>query len=92
MRGEDTLLDMQRFLISETPPHAWGRQSNNEITLAMVQKHPHMRGEDAIIEKVICEHEETPPHAWGRPTGAEEIVMHNRNTPTCVGKTYAFSW
>ena len=53
-----------------------------------VQKHPHMRGEDIPDggSRVIAR--ETPPHAWGRHVRHRACRVVDRNTPTCVGKTY----
>ena len=47
-----------------------------------------MRGEDSQRPELITRKTETPPRAWGRPGKSISDVMRQRNTPTCVGKTY----
>ena len=47
-----------------------------------------MRGEDFFVISRVARFPETPPHAWGRPIEMAIPVMMERNTPTCVGKTY----
>ena len=46
-----------------------------------------MRGEDPKKWRRADFQEETPPHAWGRHRIRHEEAWHQRNTPTCVGKT-----
>ena len=53
------------------------------------QKHPHVRGEDDTVNKVLQQPIETPPRAWGRHAKEDIEKLEDRNTPTCVGKTYA---
>ena len=52
-----------------------------------MKKHPHVRGEDELHSMTAGETMETPPRAWGRHIMGAHDFVHNRNTPTCVGKT-----
>ena len=88
MRGEDlSFLFPTRFPIRNTPTcvgktQLWPRAS------AGSEKHPHMRGEDCLLlisDKCVPE---TPPHAWGRLPLPCVPFINDRNTPTCVGKTF----
>ena len=54
-----------------------------------LQKHPHVRGEDWVVPTVFLNRPETPPRAWGRQNQPTACSYHQRNTPTCVGKTLA---
>ena len=47
-----------------------------------------MRGEDAVMAKGFGWLGETPPHAWGRLPLPCVPFINDRNTPTCVGKTF----
>ena len=47
-----------------------------------------MRGEDAVVRRCMTGLAETPPHAWGRLFWCRTGGICQRNTPTCVGKTY----
>ncbi len=51
-------------------------------------KHPHVRGEDTLSPLVSYWLAETPPRAWGRLTLQGSRTNEERNTPTCVGKTF----
>ena len=51
-------------------------------------KHPHVRGEDAIRARSLHSGDETPPRAWGRLQVSYYNISMDRNTPTCVGKTF----
>ncbi len=51
-------------------------------------KHPHVRGEDAPCPSHTAPPLETPPRAWGGPIKFERPAAAQRNTPTCVGRTY----
>ena len=84
------------------PPHGKGRGQNGGNTPTCVgkterapaqprrsEKHPHMRGEDLCDLTIHGETIETPPHAWGRRERLLPTQLGYRNTPTCVGKTFA---
>ena len=51
-------------------------------------KHPHVRGEDQSDIRPRESNRETPPRAWGRHLRAPQDRAEDRNTPTCVGKTW----
>ena len=53
-----------------------------------MEKHPHVRGEDKRESTPRIIFPETPPRAWGRHAESLGYEANNRNTPTCVGKTY----
>ena len=53
------------------------------------QKHPHVRGEDLAPINTSLSSLETPPRAWGRLPNVDKSALLARNTPTCVGKTWA---
>ena len=52
-----------------------------------MKKHPHARGEDLAGTTKNFLQRETPPRTWGRPGRIADLMKHNRNTPTHVGKT-----
>ena len=52
----------------------------------------HMRGEDVFRTIPPSTILETPPRAWGRPDRAVLRGRGRGNTPTCVGKTNAWSY
>ena len=56
------------------------------------EKHPHMRGEDVFRTIPPSTILETPPRAWGRLSRTNKITYSSGNTPTCVGKTNAWSY
>ena len=89
MRGEDLSRRSRRTASLETPPRAWGRRIPSRRRHGSIRKHPHVRGEDqgqAATEVALIE---TPPRAWGRLKSAIIPGINQRNTPTCVGKTYS---
>ena len=47
-----------------------------------------MRGEDLVNSVWAVRMAETPPHAWGRLFPFFPFGPYDRNTPTCVGKTF----
>ena len=57
----------------------------------ILKVHPHVRGENrrhlAIPQTAIG----TPPRAWGKRDPDRPDRLHNRYTPTCVGKTSYWS-
>ena len=58
------------------------------------EKHPHVRGEDLHIAGHVHADWETPPRAWGRQFPLHDNERPERNTPTCVGKTFGnmYTW
>ena len=70
-------------------PTCVGKTFTAVCTASITWKHPHMRGEDNHACLIHHISEETPPHAWGRPSCHAHSLQKGRNTPTCVGKTYA---
>ena len=87
MRGEDQPTRIDKIVDAETPPHAWGRRLDVPGRSEKA-RNPHMRGEDKSSMASTHWAVETPPHAWGRLVSDEYAVIDERNTPTCVGKTY----
>jgi len=53
-----------------------------------VEKHPHVCGEDLSLLRPLPSVGETPPRVWGRPSFSDAFTFRQRNTPTCVGKTF----
>ena len=51
---------------------------------------PHVRGEDNAKTGQARPERETPPRAWGRLFPFFPFGPYDRNTPTCVGKTYTW--
>ncbi len=49
--------------------------------------HPHVRGEDLSAVSLACSMRGSPPRAWGRQHSTRDILVVERFTPTCVGKT-----
>ena len=72
-----------------TPTHV-GKTGTGVYRNCPVQKHPHARGEDIISTLDMVRSEETPPRTWGRPGMKKTASQVARNTPTHVGKTWAF--
>ncbi len=77
---------------SQETPHVHGEDRTNASAGTArrgFQKHPHVRGEDCRRPgSAVCP-SETPPRAWGRRHRRRRDRAMRRNTPTCVGKTWA---
>ena len=69
-------------------PTCVGKTFYQSQELFFNKKHPHVRGEDTFTSITLQVLSETPPRAWGRLCVSREREHGNRNTPTCVGKTY----
>ena len=50
-------------------------------------EHPHVCGENTFHEWMNNKPEGTPPRVWGKQHSRLNFILHERNTPTCVGKT-----
>ena len=68
-------------------PTGVGKTNRNGPVRCTERKHPHGRGEDICIPYFRIKGKETPPRAWGRHPDRQLPQVHDRNTPTGVGKT-----
>ena len=73
--------------VRRNTPTCVGKTEFGVNRTGVVRKHPHMRGEDSCFPDRHLPTPETPPHAWGRLDAICRTNLHQRNTPTCVGKT-----
>ena len=69
-------------------PTCVGKTIKKAKVKAHDEKHPHVRGEDQRSKNGAGARKETPPRAWGRRPPTTLCKEQDRNTPTCVGKTY----
>ncbi len=68
-----------------------GKTSSHSVDFPAYKKHPHVHGEDFASDDTDPSAAETPPRAWGRLARQSCASRLMRNTPTCMGKTIAFS-
>ena len=76
------------IFVNGNTPMCVGKTRRRALALFARRKHPHVRGEDVIKNRFCITKPETPPRAWGRQNRRITIIIIDRNTPTCVGKTY----
>ena len=83
MRGEDHFRQGERYVLSETPPRAWGRLRILVNNAAVDGNTPTCVGKTKVY-LCLTLGEMKHPHVRG-----EDGLRPNqhRNTPTCVGKT-----
>jgi len=69
-------------------PTCMGKTVHLFYVILSQEKHPHVHGEDYILFCIAIIDTETPPRAWGRRSFLNSTPITQRNTPTCMGKTY----
>ena len=69
-------------------PTCVGKTEHRAGKIRWQWKHPHVRGEDNGGGWGDAVGAETPPRAWGRLMSIPNPDGVDRNTPTCVGKTF----
>ena len=69
-------------------PTCVGKTEHRAGKIRWQWKHPHVRGEDNGGGWGDAVGAETPPRAWGRLMSIPNPYGVDRNTPTCVGKTF----
>ncbi len=67
-------------------PTCVGRIFTNKCYHDLRSVHPHVRGENAAIAWEPTAETGSPPRAWGEFHPKRAARLHNRFTPTCVGR------
>ena len=83
--GKCLLLSFLLAVIRFTPTCV-GKMFCSVITPPEPSVHPHMRGENLFFRNCSPGYSGSPPHAWGKCFINIFSKLHDRFTPTCVGK------
>ncbi len=69
-------------------PTCVGKSNAFHLSLQFYEGHPHVCGEEIPIQPTLTQALGTPPRVWGRGFGCIIYCIFDRDTPTCVGKSY----
>ncbi len=70
-------------------PTCVGTTAYRSLALCVGEEHPHVCGDNDQPGLNCLNDHGTPPRVWGQPNAVSVRMQAIRNTPTCVGTTFA---